>query len=61
MKRLSKSKREQAELILQHAATIQTVYWDLLHDLEEILDCEVDGTTDLNNCNTHDLQKASGL
>jgi len=56
-KKLSKANREKAELILEHAATIQTVFWDLLGDLENILNVEISGTIDLKDCNVEDLRK----
>lgn len=55
--RISKAKREQAELILQHAATIQRIYWELIYDLEQILGCDVDSMTNFEGCNTQDLER----
>lgn len=56
-KKLSKANHEKAQLILDHASTIQTVLWDLLSDLENILDVEVSATIDLKIYNVYDLLK----
>ena len=55
MKRLSKANREKAEIVLAHAAAVQTIFWDLCGELENLLGCEVHSSQDLELASIDDL------
>jgi hypothetical protein len=48
--------REELEALLETARETQTAFWDALAALEAALDCEIDGTQDLDGVTIEELQ-----
>ncbi len=50
--------REDAERALARAQAAQAEFWDALSSLESALECDVDGTNDLDGVTVDDLLAA---
>lgn len=57
--RVSPQTREQAEALFEQARNSQRQFWKDLYELEELLDSEVDGTSDLTDSSLDQLLSKS--